>query len=159
MKCTNCGGDIKDIQVGKHTIKKCTKCHGILITDNNLMEILHKAHELDTTKKKKKDIIKKPKTQDEFISKLNCHICGIPMENYEYMYSSGIRIDRCPGCSTIWLDSGKLLLIHHYINHLEEYDYKIKELIPKMVDIQREVEETFQQIKEDSNIYKFIKGK
>ena len=161
MDCTNCGGNIEHISLGYNTVKKCKSCHGFLITDNNLMEILSNAINIDTHNPKNKKQAKKiiPKTIDEFVSKLNCHLCDTPMENYEYMYSSGIRIDRCPSCSTLWLDKGKLLSIYKYINHLEGYDCKIKKLIPKMLDVKREVETTFQKIKEDSNIYRLTKKK
>ena len=45
-----------------------------------------------------------------------CADCGTPMETYEYAFTSGILLDRCPRCYAVWVDDGELQAIQ---DHLE----------------------------------------
>jgi len=142
-----------------HFILKCHSSDGILVTEGKLKEALSLVDKIERdanlNRIKNNQNSLSVKNNDDFISKKNCPKCSYPMEHYEYMYSSGIMIDRCPNCQAIWLDKGKLTAIKRYLRDIDSYDQKIHELMPKIVEIKREVNNTFQKIKEDSNPYKY----
>lgn len=45
-----------------------------------------------------------------------CPNCCIPMQEQQYAYSSGIRIDVCNQCNGVWVGGGKLTNISEYYN-------------------------------------------
>lgn len=156
MACKNCGSELENLNQNKDFIKKCNTCSGLLILDNNLVNAIELIDELEN-----KEVINRENTpadekpsdykSDDFISEIDCHECNTPMEKFEYMYSSGIHINRCPNCEAVWLEKGKLREIFIYRNGLKEYDKKIQNLLPTFIEVKREVDSTFQKIREDSN--------
>lgn len=50
----------------------------------------------------------KPSAATENREKLVCIKCGIKMRRHEYREGSGIFIDECYDCGSIWLDGGEL---------------------------------------------------
>jgi len=141
--------------------EKCTSCSGLLISDNKLIEALSIIDHIEDKNDKninnfKKEVIKKLANTDEFASRIECPKCHCDMESYEYMYSSGLIIDRCPQCDAVWLECGKLTKINEYRKSIntKENEEKISKLMPKILDIKREVNSTFQKIKEESSIFR-----
>jgi len=157
MECNNCSnGSIIEITIDNQKMKICKSCHGIIIFDNNLKEVAKISHKIKAKNKFVKNEKRKNKSheKDEFASYLICPNCDTAMEHFEYMYSSKIYIDRCPNCNHIWLDKGKLERINLHFDNLNSYDNKIEKLMPKLLDVTRETNATFQKIKEESNPYR-----
>ncbi len=50
----------------------------------------------------------KPSPDTENREKLTCMKCGIKMRRHEYREGSGIFVDECYDCGSIWLDGGEL---------------------------------------------------
>ncbi|PKL40383.1 MAG: hypothetical protein CVV41_19545 [Candidatus Riflebacteria bacterium HGW-Riflebacteria-1] len=50
----------------------------------------------------------KPSANTENREKLTCMKCGIKMRRHEYRENSGIFVDECYECGSIWLDGGEL---------------------------------------------------
>jgi Zn-finger nucleic acid-binding protein len=46
---------------------------------------------------------------------LLCAACGTPMETYEYAFTSGVLLDRCPKCYAVWADDRELQAIQDHI--------------------------------------------
>lgn len=45
------------------------------------------------------------KQQTKDLHYMRCPKCGQPLYEIDYR---GVKIDRCPGCSGVWLDAGEL---------------------------------------------------
>jgi len=46
---------------------------------------------------------------------LPCAACETPMETFEYALTSGVLLDRCPKCQSVWADDGELQAIQDHI--------------------------------------------
>jgi Zn-finger nucleic acid-binding protein len=141
-------------------VAKCTSCSGLIIHDNKLIDALSIINELENPEdenmnKNHKEVLTKLQNTDEFNSRIDCPKCHCGMESYEYMYSSRIIIDRCPMCNAVWLECGKLDKIKKYRESLntKENEEKLRQIMPQIIDIKREVSNTFQRIKEESSIF------
>ncbi len=90
----------------------CSYCDGIWL-DNE---------ELKTLTGLERDILEGEKIKEgiEWDEILLCPVCNIEMEKRYFSKEKTVKIDRCPSCLGIWLDTGEMAPILEIV-------YKIKE--------------------------------
>jgi len=90
----------------------CSYCDGIWLDNEELKSLTG----LD------RDILEGEKIKEgiEWDEVLACPVCNIEMEKRYFSKEKSVKIDRCPSCLGIWLDTGEMMPILEIV-------YKIKE--------------------------------
>jgi Zn-finger nucleic acid-binding protein len=108
MKKVLCPRCCLDLQPGKYAdmdLFLCPTCRGVLIAQHRLPSVL------DTLARSMREIIS-PDDPIELVKDKgavgSCPACRNPMENYGYMGSKAILIDRCNSCDSYWIDALEL---------------------------------------------------
>ncbi len=153
MRCKRCKGNLVTIETKNIVYKKCDQCLGILLDMKDFKAIIDLYREIEKKDLKRAESEARHHNEDEadgYLTTIDCGHCDTPMENYEYMYTSKIRIDNCPDCQYLWVDNGKLKRLFNFINKIDKYDKDISSLLPQMLEIKSEVNETFKKIDKDT---------
>ncbi len=92
----------------------CTDCGGTHFDHGELAKMARtRPDELDDVERL---VERHPYSVKIVISReLLCAACGTPMETYEYAFTSGVLLDRCPKCYAVWADDGELQAIQDHI--------------------------------------------
>ena len=106
-KCPRCQSLLVEKEVEGVKIDQCSSCFGIFLDENELSKI-----------KENPDSLKKIDTAVSGADcsraaaggekPLICIRCKAEMEKVNFSYTSGIFIDYCPLCRSIWLDDSEL---------------------------------------------------
>ena len=92
----------------------CTECAGTYFDHGELAEMTRKrSDQLDDVE----ELVERDLTKVDIVvsRELLCPGCGTPMETYEYAFTSGILLDRCPKCYGVWADDCELQAIQDHI--------------------------------------------
>ncbi len=118
MPCPKCGGtdfDSKAYQgVGVH---RCGGCHGLLVASESLDDLIaaYLARHPDLPPRRLELARSLPQPDGKPRS---CPACGARLRAVNYAYDSNVYIDRCEGCSRVWLDPEELVaLARHWKGH------------------------------------------
>lgn len=112
MKCPRCKSALEIISYELAMIESCPGCGGEWLGPNELKHIVQTFETVFP--KELKDSLAGINSQvfptKRVVKKdLTCPRCqDVVMNNFNYAYSSGVYIDKCPECSGIWLDEGEL---------------------------------------------------
>jgi len=89
-------------------VDMCTECGGAFFDHGEMSRLTRKEQKAFAKLEAlvKPDSAAPPKVVER--GHLRCPGCGSPMDQYEYANCSGILLDRCTGCSGIWIDDGEL---------------------------------------------------
>jgi len=112
---------VDEIYEGVH-IGCCPKCEGAWLQNDELRQIVEK-HDIHFSE----ELIQKTILEigrdippAEARRKLQCPVCMEHMEVIEYLYHSGIAMDKCPNRHGVWLDATELeraqIVVEYLIN-------------------------------------------
>lgn len=111
MHCPTCGSFLREILYEGVTIHTCDNCGGELMGPHAIAHVVNvrDAHFDD-------DIIEHLRTRkpmygvpaDQPVRRINCPGCRTTMNVMNYGGDTGVMIDRCPRCFTMWLDRAEL---------------------------------------------------
>jgi len=109
MDCPYCSSGLESFTVDKTAIDICPDCGGAWLDAGELQEcIAYLNRRRRFGPPASKTLLQKPvRLEDVQEPCLLCARCKRPMEKVNYLYSSNIIIDSCPGCGGIWLDKGE----------------------------------------------------
>jgi Zn-finger nucleic acid-binding protein len=106
--CFHCSKALEESQVDYITVRMCPPCASVLIHHPDLMQIVDQSWRAVPRETAAAETFhasaEKPTTERAF----HCPDCREPMEKYGYMGLNSITIDRCDGCSLVWLDANEL---------------------------------------------------
>ena len=107
LTCPNDQTDLKAVIVEGVTLEQCTCCGGYWFQHGELETLAehHHAH-------------LKPITVGRIArvdSARKCPVDKIPMRQHEFEEHSGIKIDQCPTCQGIWLETTGLVSVLGYL--------------------------------------------
>jgi len=120
IHCPQCTTLLKLFHYEGIEIDFCPNGHGVWLDKNELGVIINRREQIfspeeiaaaETVERKVGGSIK--------ATPHPCPVCNSSMKRSNYAYSSGIFIDRCGGCSGIWLDSGELEQIQIFVEQSE----------------------------------------
>ncbi|HNY11562.1 MAG TPA: zf-TFIIB domain-containing protein [Candidatus Wallbacteria bacterium] len=106
-KCPRCQALLNEKEVDGIKIDQCSSCLGIFLDENELSKIKENPDSLKKidTAVSGSDCSHAPAGEDKT---LICIRCKAEMEKVNFSYTSGIFIDYCPLCRSIWLDDSEL---------------------------------------------------
>jgi len=113
LQCPRCETPLIVEQVEDVEIEMCPTCHGVLVENRELTDILQK--ELPVLVNEGESIIDRKEIKLIKQSETRCPRCQQPMREFNYGYkkeddyaSTDIVINSCLPCKTVWLDSGEI---------------------------------------------------
>lgn len=117
-KCPRCSGALEPLDIDGVKIDRCGSCRGIFLDkyELNRLNALNSgaAENLNDGAPGSAAI----ETSDAS-KKINCLRCSSVMNVVNFSYTSGIFIDHCPACESVWLDNGELAKILQYLKASE----------------------------------------
>ena len=107
MKCPACKRTLKKIKVGSAALDICQGgCGGIWFDGDELDKV---AKSVAVGKKVVAEITRTAEVPADEHRVLKCvHCRGVKLEQKLFSLGSGVIMDRCPKCASIWLDHGEL---------------------------------------------------
>lgn len=128
MLCPHCSGRLVKLPWGELSLDKCQSCGGLWLDDKSLRRLLgqggpdpgaaptepaHAASGRFAMLETPGDSgLPEPTPQSD--RKL-CPVCQQELRAYQYAYSSGIQLDKCPSCQGVWVDAGELEEIQRFL--------------------------------------------
>ncbi|MCZ6850109.1 MAG: zf-TFIIB domain-containing protein [Planctomycetota bacterium] len=111
MKCPQCSSTMQGIEYEGVPIQTCESCGGEFIGGAELAHVVRTRQEqfdveLKDMLAQRKPIFGVPQPQTKRLH--CCPGCGEPMNVLNYGADSGIYVDRCEGCDSLWLDHQEL---------------------------------------------------
>lgn len=110
MHCPRCRGSLTDTTYEGVSIHRCSGCDGEWLDRDELQSIVQNWEKKfsPTELKKLKSIHTADFTIDPDEHTLKCPRCDQELERFNYASTSGVALDKCPGCGGIWLDENEL---------------------------------------------------
>ena len=139
MECPRCPGITlsHDTYEGV-TIDRCPNCKGTWLDDGELIQIIENEEKKFgihlTNETLHKAFAGIPELEQE--TKLNCPTCGEHMVAVNYVYDSGVIVDRCPNDHGVWLDVQELEKVQIY---KEEWAKKTAERQTELITLLKDV--------------------
>jgi Zn-finger nucleic acid-binding protein len=120
-------------------VETCPGCKGEWLDGGELKKIVQTVEETFTKEEiEALDAINETifTLDDTTPNQLKCPKCpGVELNRFNYAATSGIALDKCPGCRGIWLDGGELenvqILVEDWAKKLEEDTEKYGEILEK----------------------------
>jgi len=112
--CPRCSRTLTRAEGSGMVLDICLDCGGTHFDHGELAKMARtRPDELDDVERlvERHECLAKIVTSRE----LPCAACGAPMETYEYAFTSGVLLDRCPKCYAVWADDGELQAIQDHI--------------------------------------------
>ena len=105
MDCPRCASELRRAEVSSERVDVCGGCGGALLSQRLLVPVLtalgrELARDID---------IDTPLDRIEDLGAgVRCPRCGRAMENFGYMGTDIVHLDRCDRCACVWADPGEL---------------------------------------------------
>jgi len=119
MKCPRCGAPLTlDVFEGQQ-VHVCDKCKGEWLDAGELKKILDHHNQVFTPAEiasiegVNKEIFTAEKDDHD---ELNCPVCGVSMEHFNYGDTSGVILHRCTQCNGIWTDKDQLVKVEELVD-------------------------------------------
>ncbi len=151
MHCPACESELHELRYEGVSIWTCHACGGELVPGEALGQIVNLREERFDTESRAILESAQPHFGVPTVARereLRCPLCCSVMDVINYAGDSGVYVDRCPGCQTVWLDEQELenvqVLMERWEHEAPETLRKIAgELEQARQDAVRETEETF----------------
>lgn len=105
QKCPRCSNTLEIIDIDGIKIDRCGSCCGIFLDETELGQIKDRGC---ASIESLASGGKLPAGRISEGEKINCVRCSSAMQTVNFSYTSGIMIDHCPACNSVWLDNGEL---------------------------------------------------
>lgn len=138
--CPVCKILLETVSLEGNNIEVCLTCKGMFFEFDEMKTVLK-----NTLQEKYTEIFEGDNASDH-TAPYTCPKCEENMREEEYGFNSGIHIDRCDNCMSIFLNGGEAKEINRYLSSMEseevqelelakietEYDEKYKDSIRKI---------------------------
>jgi Zn-finger nucleic acid-binding protein len=101
--CPRCHIALSPQQQGDITLESCERCHGQWLEPEDLKAIIEGTVLLETGPAVRTGIDLTDVQEDA-----PCPRCAVAMQPFNYAGDSGVILDKCPSCGSLWLDDGDL---------------------------------------------------
>jgi Zn-finger nucleic acid-binding protein len=139
MNCPRCLKPLQSTGYEGIAIDSCPVCQGHFLDKGEILQInkartaVFSDQERAGVEGAKRAVITEIKRTDKTIK---CPKCQVEMNTLNYAYSSGIMVDLCPQCESLWLDKGELEQIQIIVEEWEQKDPQIRgEFVPTLKKI------------------------
>jgi Zn-finger nucleic acid-binding protein len=129
MNCPKCNVPLEAIIYEDVEIDKCNQCKGSWLDDGEILKIIQTIKETFDPKLIRETLGQGfagvPKEEQQTVVK--CPKCQSAMISFNYDYSSGIILDRCPQGCGLWLDGSELEKVQIFREQSEKDFEKCKD--------------------------------
>ncbi|MBF0121780.1 MAG: zf-TFIIB domain-containing protein [Candidatus Omnitrophica bacterium] len=129
MNCPGCSRALRQVSYEGILIDTCDGCGGEWLDAGEILKI-NKARETVFAENEKSKVEGAQKVVLKQVAKnqksLSCPRCKVPLQTLNYMYDTGVMIDKCSKCSGIWMDNNELEAIQIVVEEWEKRDPEIR---------------------------------
>jgi Zn-finger nucleic acid-binding protein len=109
MDCPACGHRLRPFAFGGVRLDACARCGGIWFDDDELRRMREERPQaLERIEGQFRAAEPGLTPAPEASRTRRCPVCGDPLTEYTYAYTSAIKLDRCDQCHGLWVDEGEL---------------------------------------------------
>ena len=108
-RCPRCQTMLTEINVGAVRVDGCGGCGGVWFDQAELGAV---ANAETTNLLALEDQFLPGPCADQPQAPMMCPSCSVPLFEFEYPHSPGVRLDACPQCKGTWADNGELKAIY-----------------------------------------------
>ncbi len=123
MQCPSCGSTLRTIDYEGIRVETCDGCGGEFLDAHEQKHIIEARQKRFGEKEKEALASIEPAhgvPTEEKHRLVSCAKCGVGMRPLNYGGDTGIIIDRCPECNSVWMDAAELEAIQAMVEGLEE---------------------------------------
>lgn len=110
IDCPVCGTELEAASVEGHLARACPNCRGMLLRQRAFSVVMTQRRAAAAAGPRAPA---RPIEPEERARRIDCPICGAPMDNHPYLGPGAVMVDTCGGCGLIWLDHGELTVVEH----------------------------------------------
>jgi len=110
LKCPRCTDALGLVTIDGVSVDRCNACGGMYLDESELKKVEKEAGAAPDALRNIKSSV-----GVDVEAPVMCIRCSHRMDRVNFSYSSGIFIDYCPICKSIWLDNGELEKIVDYM--------------------------------------------
>lgn len=116
LLCPNCHRALKEVHEAGISYLGCLKCFGIFISPSELRKYVSSStNDVKVSFDKISEI--RPLQKVEFYNpNRTCPICSTPLDQYQYCFNSGVKIDGCPSGHGVFFDLGELAKARKFVH-------------------------------------------
>ena len=144
MKCPQCAQELKQVTYETVAIHTCASCGGEFIGTPELGHIVRARQERFSPELREllAQRTPRPGVAADAHPALCCPGCGEPMVAFSYGGDSGVFVDRCSGCGSLWLDQQELERIQVLMERwADEAPQELAKIAGKLQAARRRAEE------------------
>ncbi len=145
MQCPQCSAPLESMEYEGALIHACNGCGGELLGGEALAHIVRERQEQFTPELRKALAERKPSfgiPEAQTERQLECPSCCTPMTVTNYGGNSGVFVDRCSGCGSLWLDQQELERIQVLMERwADEAPQELAKIAGKLQAARRRAEE------------------
>lgn len=139
INCPRCRAPMAEIDYEGITVDTCRSCGGEWLDPDELKAVTARRETVFTPEEiaqvegvDQVTVV----AQDELAEELSCPRCGARLRAFNYAYTSGVIIDKCPDCGGIWLDKDELehvqILAEEWAGRMEADQQKYGSVLRKI---------------------------
>ncbi len=136
LSCPVCHCDLGELDDGGVLVDRCPNCAGVWLDGNELTRLIEGrgrsfAPEVVQQLREKLSAGRKGYQHGpREAADRPCPRCGGTLRSFNYAYSTGVIVDRCPACKGVWTDYGEIEQIEILMSQGGEW----KELVDTTLD-------------------------
>ncbi|MDO8609143.1 MAG: zf-TFIIB domain-containing protein [bacterium] len=157
MQCPNGDGELKPAHFKGVALFECHTCKGLWFTQEEMNKA--KNNRDDNLRWLNFDLFEeKGKKYVNSQGSKNCPKNNVAMSSLVYQ-ESGVRIDKCDKCHSIWLDDGEFQKIIEYLEKIvitENASVYAKDTLKKLLDVRSNHEDKISEIKDFLTVSKLL---
>lgn len=119
MNCPRCASALGPVEYDGVEIEVCGGCKGEWLHAGELLKIVEHhdevftPEEIDSLEPVNKEILT---AESEDHDELNCPVCAVQMEHFNYGDTSGIILHKCLQCGGVWMDKDQLRMVEEVVD-------------------------------------------
>ena len=127
MQCPACRGVLETFDEIGVELDRCRSCRGVWLDGRELSKLIEaRGREFppDFVAAVRERLEGAPRgalVQTEDREPRHCPRCDVPLRIFNYAYSTGVMVDRCPVCKGIWTDKGEIEQIEVLMSGAAEF--------------------------------------
>lgn len=136
LPCPACGTALREVEESGVHVDRCDSCSGVWLDGAELTKLIEARNRVfppDVVQQLKEKLAVGRRGYQHGprdAAGRKCPRCDALLRSYNYAYSTGVIVDRCPACKGIWTDYGEIEQIEILMSQGPEW----KQLVDNTLD-------------------------
>jgi|GEM_PF-2336883 len=115
--CPRCGGALNIVEADGVKLDRCDACSGLFFDENEFAKIKSASINDNMAQLTKDSGVHSQRAPEDLEKKIQCLRCFNTMDRVNFAHTSGIIVDFCPVCKSLWLDGGEFEKTISFLKH------------------------------------------